>query len=163
MEGQTHIHVRIHVHFHTRTHTHTHTHTFTHVQVHVRVRVFFFVIACCCCCRCGLWWRRERRGDKPKQSQLIPPQCPSGLLKLNGFIRHSECLEESATCCSRSVFKLKTERSTGFFEPLKHVITLRGLFLVSRTGDDLPCVGFKNASVGTFKTSPCVAGNTRTC
>ena len=36
----------------------------------------------------------------------MAPQCPSGQLKLNSFIRHSESLEESATCCSRPILKL---------------------------------------------------------
>ena len=38
------------------------------------------------------------------------------------------------------------------------MITIRGQILVSRTNDDLlrPVCGFKNASVCTFKTSPCV-------
>ena len=44
-----------------------------------------------------------------------------------------------------------------FGEPLKHVITVRGQILVSRTDDDPPApCGFKNAFVCTFKTSPCV-------
>ena len=36
------------------------------------------------------------------------------------------------------------------------VRTLRGLFMVSRTGDDHPVCRFKNASVCRFKTSPCM-------
>ena len=42
------------------------------------------------------------------------------------------------TCCSRSFLKLEHGQYpvVTFGEPLKHVITPRGLFLVSRTGDD---------------------------
>ena len=55
----------------------------------------------------------------------------------------------------------KLERSKGFFvRPLGHVITLCGHIFVSRTGDETPAHGVcgfeKNASVCTFKTSPCV-------
>ena len=53
---------------------------------------------------------------------------------------------------------LKMGKIQGFLcEPLKHVITLRALFLVSRTGDDPPVCGFKYASVCTFETSPCMS------
>ena len=43
-------------------------------------------------------------------------------------------------------------------EPLKHVITVRGQILVSRTGDDPLCarVSIQSVPVCTFKTSPCV-------
>ena len=51
------------------------------------------------------------------------------------------------------------DRSKSFFgEPLKHVITIRGQNLVSRTdGDPLHLrVSIQNVPVCTFKTSPCV-------
>ena len=43
-------------------------------------------------------------------------------------------------------------------EPLKHVITVRGQILVSKTGDDtlFPVCMHNTPSVCTFKTSPCV-------
>ena len=48
-------------------------------------------------------------------------------------------MEDSATCCSRPVLKLKIGNMHGFFvEPLGHVITLRGQILASRTDDDRP-------------------------
>ena len=35
---------------------------------------------------------------------------PSEQLKLNSFIRESECLEESGTCCSRSILFLQNRK-----------------------------------------------------
>ena len=99
------------------------------------------------------WWRLVailtftsfvmlgEKGDRPTEqsSRLFP----WGQLKLNSFIRESEWLEELETCCSRLFLKTwKWERSKGFFgELLKHVITVLGQILVSRTDDDtLPSV-----------------------
>ena len=84
-------------------------HVQVQVQVHVRVFVFFFVIACCCCCRCGLRSRveeREEGGDKPKQSQLIPSAVSLRIAETEQLYQ-AQCLEESATCCSRPILKLK--------------------------------------------------------
>ena len=87
------------------------------------------------------------KGDRPtEQSSSL---FPSRQQKLNSFVRESESLEESETCCSRSILTLeKQERSNNFFgEPLKHVITVRGQIVVSRTDDDplLPVCGFKTS------------------
>ena len=57
----------------------------------------------------------------------------------------------------------KWERSKSFFgEPLKHVITPRWQILVSRTGDDSPCVHSKRPRVY-VQNVPVCTGTTRTC
>ena len=61
---------------------------------------------------------------------------PSVQLKLNSFIRESERLEESETCCSRSILKLENGKDPKVSS-------------VNR-------VWIQNVSVCTFTTSPCV-------
>ena len=88
------------------------------------------VLACCCCCRCGLSW-------------LV---CVVVVVEEEeGGERHTEP--------SGCWFPPKLLSG----EPLKHVITLRGQILVSRTGDDTlppPRVSVQKVPVCTFKTSP---------
>ena len=47
-------------------------------------------------------------------------------------------MEESGTNCSRPILKFENgmDPRVSFVEPMKHVITLRGQILVSRTGGD---------------------------
>ena len=48
------------------------------------------------------------KGDRPtEQSSSL---FPSGRLKLNSFIKESEWLEESGTCCSQSIFKVEDRK-----------------------------------------------------
>ena len=96
-----------HVHIHLHLHLHIHLHIYMYMYMCVCVRVFFFVIACCCCYRCVAVEQGEGEETNRNSHNWFPPQCPSGLLKLISFIRHSECLEESTTCCSRPVLELK--------------------------------------------------------
>ena len=66
------------------------------------------------------------KGDRPtEQSSSL---FPSGRLKLNSFIKESECLEESGTCCFQSILTLENRKDPKviFGELLKHVITVRG-------------------------------------
>ena len=83
---------------------------FVCVSLSLFLRAVAVAVAGCCgwCVLWLLWWRREswRRQTEPCHNWFFP-QCPSGLLTLNSFIRQSEWLEESATCCSRPVLKLK--------------------------------------------------------
>ena len=99
------------------------------------------------------------KGDRPtEQSSTL---FPSGQLKLNSFIRESECVEESGTCCSQSILTLENRKDplVSLVDLWGQVMTLRGQILVSRTDNDtLPPlrVSIQNVPVWTFKTSPCV-------
>ena len=92
----------------------------------------------------------------------FPPQCPSGELELNNFIRKANDCRKRARVVVDHFSNLKLVRSprVSVGEPLKHVITIRGQILVSRTDDDpppaTPCVHLKRARVCPSKTSPCV-------
>ena len=135
------------------TRTHSHTYTYTYTFTYTYTYTFSCTCSCTntgtCACACACLVLCYC---------VLLLLCPSGLLILISFIRHSECLEESAACCSRPILKLKMVKIHWFGEPLKHVITIRGQILASRTGDDLPappCVHSKRSVCG-FKTSPCV-------
>ena len=92
-------------------------------------------------------------------SSLFPPKFPLRRAGVEQWCSgKSKC---SATCCSRPFLNLKMGRILSFFflsEPLKHVVTLRGQILVSRTGDDLPL-----SPVCPSTTSPCVRSKTSPC
>ena len=78
------------------------------------------VLLCCCCCVvvvvCVVCWCcvvEEERLIGPSGC-WFPPKFPSGELKLNSFIRQGDGLEESDTCCSRSILKLEMCKIQGF-------------------------------------------------
>ena len=83
----------------------------------------------------------------------------SHVSRVEQCVQVKRIMEDSATCCTRPVLKLKIGNMHGFFvEPLEHVTTPRGSILVSRTDDDLlilsPCARAKR---------PVCTGTTPTC
>ena len=146
MEGHKHVHVRIHVHFHTQTHTYTYTYTCTGTCACACACLCLCLCSCVLllllfplrvvvvvvCCGCG-------GGDKPNHVatdslRSVPQDC----WKPNSIIRHSEWLEESATCCSRPICQTENgwDPLVSLVDLWGQVMTLRGQISVSRTDDE---------------------------
>ena len=71
--------------------------------------MYRYMYMCVCVCVC-VWEREGREGREWSVGEyVLVRMCvlcvliPSAV-SLNSFIRHSECLEESATCCSLDLF-----------------------------------------------------------
>ena len=90
------------------------------------------------------WWREERKREGGRRRRETNRT-------IWAKVSHKVAETEQPHMLKRKIGGIGWERSKSFFgEPLKHVITIRGQMLVSRTGDDsLP-------AVCGFKTSPCV-------
>ena len=101
---------------------HVYVYVYVYLCVHVSV-CFPAMMPCKSFVRLGFWWL---------------PQCLSGELESNSFIRNSKRFEESGTCCARLNSQIERGvRSKGFFDDfLWSKRILRGHILVCRIGDD---------------------------
>ena len=99
-------------------------------------------------------WREERKTNRTHFTAGSLHSFPQGNWSSTASSGQANDQRESETCCSGTILKLENgiDPMVTLGEPLKHVIALRGPFLVSRTGVDPSSF----ASVCRFKTPPCV-------
>ena len=119
----------------------------------------FFILGC----------GSEKKKTNRTISQLIPSNvslrvCGAQHLK---WVKRMVRGIGNVPCSTFSPTENESDPVVTFGEPLKHMLTLIGQILVSRTDADIPAppprVSIQDASVCPFNTSSVYAGTTRTC
>ena len=113
-------------------------------------------VVCCCDGRgggCGGGGGRRKGETNRTISQLTPAKVSFKIAETEQLYQVKRMIGGAGTCCSRRVSLVNL---------WGQVITLRGLFLVSRTGDDPVCVESKRPRVY-IQNVPVYAGTTPTC